>query len=236
MTVPVPGFDDDLTEALVAEAAAVGESVDAFVARAVAARMILERTRRSDPGLERLLARIAESGLSVTAIPRADPPEPLADPARLEALYDTGLLDAAPDAAYDRIVGIAAEALAVPTAAVSLVDHNRQYLFSAVGLSGELEKTRQTSIEESVCRYVVNSGEPLIVEDARSHPLLRDHPTVVADALLSYAGIPLTNDAGKTIGTLCVWDSRPRQWSSGHVQILQDLAGLVRRRIFGSDG
>ena len=234
MTSPVPGFDEWLFGVLTEEAAAAGESVDVFVCRAVAARLLHERTLRGggDPG--ELSSRVAELGLAA-GHPAPDPPStPLYDPARLRALYDTGFLDAAPEAAYDRIVAIAAKALDVPAAAVSLVDHDRQYLFSAFGLTGELEKTRQTPIDQSVCQYVVHSGEPLIVEDARVHPFLKDHPTVVANALLSYAGMPLTNDSDQTIGTLCVWDSQPRQWSSGHVQILNDLAVMVRQRMFGS--
>jgi hypothetical protein len=234
MTSPVPGFDKWLSGVLTEEAAAAGESVEVFVGRAVAARLLQERTLRggSDPG--ELTSRVAELGLA-TGHPATDTRStPLYDPERLRALYDTGLLDADPEAGYDRIVKIAAEALDVPAAAVSLVDHDRQYLFSAVGLTGELEKTRQTPIDQSVCQYVVCSGEPLIVEDARVHPVLKDHPTVVANAILSYAGMPLTNEADQTIGTLCVWDSQPRQWSSGHVQILNDLATMVRQRMFGS--
>jgi hypothetical protein len=234
MNSPVPGFDEWLFGLLSEEAAAVGESVDVFVGRAVAARLLHERTLRggSDPG--ELSNRVAELGLA-TGYPAPDPPStPLYDPERLRALYDTGFLDAPPEAAYDRIVTIAAKALDVPAAAVSLVDHDRQYLFSAFGLTGELERTRQTPIDQSVCRYVVQSGEPLIVEDARVHPVLRDHPTVLANDLLSYAGMPLTNESDQTIGTLCVWDSQPRQWSSGHVQILNDLAVMVRQRMFGS--
>jgi GAF domain-containing protein len=59
---------------------------------------------------------------------------------------------------------------------------------------------------------------------------------VTADLLAAYAGVPLSDAAGHTIGTLCVWDSEPRQWSTGHVQILEDLATLVRDRIFGRAG
>ena len=233
MTSSVPGFTVWLTQALAEESAAAGESVDDFVGRAVAARLIAERGNRDDGALEELVRHVADAGLAGTKSLSAACDSNLDDPERLRALYATGLLDTEPDAAYDRLVGIAAEALAVPTAAVSLVDRDRQFLFSAVGLTGELEKTRQTPIDQSVCQYVVNSGEPLIVEDARVHPLLKDHPTVLAKALLAYAGMPLTDGAGQTIGTLCVWDSQPRQWSSGHVQILHDLAGLVRERVFG---
>jgi hypothetical protein len=233
MTTSVPGFDEWLVKALAEEAAAAGETVDTFVGRAVAARMVAERESREDSRVDDLVRRISEAGLAATD-PLDDACESnLDDPERLRALYSTGLLDAEPDAAYDRLVGIAAEALAVPTAAVSLVDRDRQYLFSAVGLTGELEETRQTPIDQSVCQYVVNSGEPLIVEDARVHPLLKNHPTVLSEALLAYVGMPLTDPSGQTIGTLCVWDSQPRQWSTGHVQILHDLSGLVRERVFG---
>lgn len=235
MTTSVPGFDAQLTRALAEEAALAGESVDTFVGRAVAARLVTERSCRADGGGDDLEEHIASLGLTPRGSNDAECESHLRDPARLRALYATGLLDAEPDAAYDRLVAIAAEALAVPTAVVSLVERDRQFFFSAFGLPGELERTRQTPIEQSVCQYVVNSGEPLVVEDARIHPLLTDHPMVLAEALLAYAGIPLTDGGGRTIGTLCVWDTQPRQWSTGHVQILHDLAGLVRERVFGPE-
>ena len=233
MTSRVPGFDDWLNRTLDDEAETAGESVDAFVARAVAARMIVELTKRGDPALEELLTHIAGLGLAVAEHAAGHAEDSvLNDPDRLRALYDTGLLDAEPDAGYDRIVQMAAEALAVPTAAVSLVDRDRQFLANAVGLTGELAITRQTSIEDSICQYAVGTGEPLIVEDARTHPILKDHPTVTGEFLIAYAGIPLKDSAGHSIGTLCVWDNNPRQWSTGHIQILKDLATIVRERIF----
>lgn len=234
MASRVSGFDDWLNTTLDDEAVRAGESVDAFVARAVAARMVVELTRRGDPALEELLAHVAGLGLAL-AEQAAEHTETsvLNDPDRLRALYDTGLLDAEPDAGYDRIVQMAAEALSVPTAAVSLVDRDRQFLANAIGITGELAITRQTSIEDSVCQYAVSTGEPLIVEDALSHPILKDHPVVAAEALRAYAGIPLKDANGHSIGTLCVWDPNPRQWSTGHIQILKDLATIVRERIFG---
>jgi hypothetical protein len=234
MTSTVGGFDDWMRGALEDEAAKAGESVDAYVARAVAARLILDRTGRAGHGLEELLEHVARLGLDIRPLVADDSPQAvLNDPARLRVLYDTGLLDGTPEAAYDRIVQMAADALAVPTAAVSLVDRDRQFLANAVGLTGELAVTRQTSIEDSVCQYAVMAGEPLIVEDARVHPILKDHPTVTGGFLNAYAGMPLTNSDGLTIGTLCVWDVNPRQWSTGHIEILRDLANLVRERVFG---
>jgi hypothetical protein len=228
MTSTVPAFGEWLQQAIAEEAAIAGESVDVFVARSVAARLRLERTSRGDARLEEFLAKIAEFGLAAPTPPNSV----INDPERLRVLHDTQLLDAESEAAYDRIVEIAAEALAVPAAAVSLVDYNRQFFSSAVGLPPEWAASRQTPLERSICQSIVQAGEPLIVEDARLHPTLKGHLAVLEDSLVAYAGFPLTDPDGHTVGTLCVWDSQPRQWSSGHVQILQDLADLVRRRMF----
>lgn len=237
MVTRVSEFDDELNRILEEEAARVGEPVNLFVARAAAARLIREHTRRDDPQLPALLDTVARQQLALPDEETAPAAEAivnsvLQDPGRLRALYNTGLLDAGPDAGYDRSADIAAKALAAPAAAVSLVDHNRQFLTGLVGLDGEVATTRQTPIERSVCQHAVIAGEPLIVEDARTHPVLKDHPSVLDGTLVAYAGIPLIDNDDHAIGTLCVWDSGPRQWSQGHVLILRDLASLVRERIF----
>jgi len=230
MTVSVPQFDDAVASLLAVEANKAGETVETFIGRAVTARLLQQMANRNDQdALATLLRALDGSGLAPAD---ADMASVIADPARLRALFETGLLDAPRDEAYDRIVAMAADALTVPTAAVSLVDHNRQFLFSTAGITGELARTRETPLERSVCQYVVQSGEPLIVEDAREHPVLRNHPAVTDNTLQSYVGMPLTNAAGHSIGTLCVWDDHPRQWSAGHVQILRDLADFVRDSIF----
>lgn len=237
MVTKVSEFDDDLNRILEEEATRAGEPVNLFVARAAAARLIREYTRRDDPQLPALLDRIAGQRLDFPdelPLPTQEPiiSSVLADPARLRALYNTGLLDAGPDAGFDRLADIASKALAAPAAAVSLVDSNRQYLTGLVGVDGELATTRETPIDRSVCQHAVIAGEPLIVEDARIHPILKDHPAVLDGTLVAYAGIPLIDDSDHAIGTLCVWDSGPRQWSQGHILILRDLARLVRERIF----
>lgn len=230
MATPVPGFDDALSALLDREAARVGESTDAFVSRAVAARLRYHLAEIGDPAANgELLATLADSPPPAVQQSLASP---ILDPARLADLAATGLLDAPRDASYDRIVRLAAESLTAPTAAISLVDTDRQFLFSTYGVTGELEQTRETPMDRSVCQYVVASGEPLIVDDARLHPVLKDHPVVQERALLSYLGIPLKSADGNSIGTLCVWDAAPRQWTTGHVQVLRDLAALVRERIF----
>lgn len=227
----LPGFDEQLDRALRAQAARAGESIDVYVQRAVAARLRNDLESSGDPEhavLLDLLTRIAEN----TATGTVSSLHPvLDDPARLKALRDTGLLDSDADPSYDRIVSMAVQALGVSSAAISLVDDHRQFFKSVIGLP---DGVRETPLDRSVCRYAVAKGEPLVVEDARIHPLLHDHPAVLDGTLVSYAGIPLFAPGGQAIGTVCVWDGRPRQWSTGHMQVLDDLVQLVSERVFAA--
>ena len=144
-------------------------------------------------------------------------------------------MDTVAGPAYDRIAAMAVDALDVPSAGVSLVSDEKQWFCSAAGLSGELAETRTVSMDRSLCQYAVSSGTPLIIEDARVHPTLSEHPIVADGTVVAYAGIPLTDAQGQAIGTLCAWDDKPKQWTTGHVQVLEDLATIVRERIFGDD-
>lgn len=225
------GFDDRLDRALRAQAARAGESIDVYVQRAVAARLRSDLESSGDPEyavLLELLNRIVEN----TATGSVSSLHPvLDDPARLQALRDTGLLDSDADPSYDHIVSMAVEALGVSAAAISLVDDHRQFFKSVLGLPAGV---RETPLSHSMCRYAVATGEPLVVEDARVDPVLHDHPAVTDGMLVSYAGIPLIDPAGLAIGTLCVWDDKPHQWSTSHVQILDDLAHIVSERVFSA--
>jgi GAF domain-containing protein len=225
------GFDDRLDRALRAQAARAGESIEVYVQRAVAARLRSDLESSGDPEyavLLELLNRIVDN----TATGSVSSLHPvLDDPARLQALRDTGLLDSDADPSYDHIVSMAVEALGASAAAISLVDDHRQFFKSVLGLPAGV---RETPLSHSMCRYAVATGEPLVVEDARVDPVLHDHPAVTDGMLVSYAGIPLIDPAGLAIGTLCVWDDKPHQWSTGHVQILDDLAHIVSERVFSA--
>ncbi len=236
MTEVVPGFDDRLTEILGQQAAKAGESVEAYVRRAVVTRLVRELTEDDDSELGTLLRHLEASQLEPVDSSDGESARsgrPLDDPERLRAVEATGLMDSPPDGDYDRLVAMVAEALNVPAAAVSLIDRNRQFIKSGVGLPPELAAARQFPIDQSICQYVIDGGEPLIVEDAFLHATLKDHPAVLGKLARSYMGIPLKDDAGLSVGTLCVWDEKPRKWTIGHQQILQDLAWIVRERIFG---
>lgn len=244
MTDVVPGFDDRLNEIVVQQAEKSGETTEAYIRRAVVTRLVQELTEDDDSDLGRLLRHLKDAqidALGEPATPGETPtpgetlpsPRVLRDPERLKAVEATGLMDSPREDSYDRIVKMVADALMVPSAAVSLIDENRQFYKSAVGLPIELAEAREIGVGQTICQYVIEGGEPLVVEDARLHETLKNHPAVLGNLALSYMGIPLKDDAGHAVGTLCVWDEQPREWTTGHQQILQDLAWIVRERIFG---
>src|SRR6266581_2561985 len=146
------------------------------------------------------------------------------DEARLEALRRTSLLDSPPEEAFDRLTRLATTVLCVPVALVSLVDGDRQFFKSQCGLSEPLASARQTPLTHSFCKHAVGSREPLIVTDARRDPLLGHSPAVLEDGVIAYAGIPLITSDGHALGTFCVVDRRPHDWTEEEIGILRVLA------------
>ena len=139
----------------------------------------------------------------------------------------TGLLESPPEEGIDRLTRLAARLLGAPVALVSVIGDDRVFLKSAVGMPEPWASHRTTPLAYSFCRHVVASGEPLVVEDARRHPLVRSNPAVRELSWISYAGVPLITGDGRTAGALCVIDALPRLWSPRDVALLQDLAASV---------
>jgi GAF domain-containing protein len=233
VTSSLPRFDEPLNRLLEEYARQAGEDVDTYVSRAVASRMVADQTQADSTSLDELLAHLSDAGvLTEAAMPTVS--AVIADPERLRALRATGLLDSPPEEVYDRITRAAAAALDVPFAAMSLIDVDRQFLKSTVGMGGTSPEERQTTLERSVCQYAVANGAPLILEDARTDPVFKNHPAVVDGSLVAYLGIPLADKDGNVVGTLCVFDTKPRLWGTGHVQILGNLAELAAESMFAS--
>jgi GAF domain-containing protein len=152
---------------------------------------------------------------------------------RLAALQRLGVLDTPAEAAFDRLTRMACRLLRAPIGLVSLVDRDRQFFKSCVGLPEPIASERQTPISHSFCKHVVESGKPLIVEDARANPLVQKNPAVELLGISAYAGIPLKTSDGHVIGSFCVIDSRPRTWTYEDVETLQDLASCVMHEVEG---
>jgi formate hydrogenlyase transcriptional activator len=151
--------------------------------------------------------------------------------ARLAALRRTALLDSPPEEAFDRLTRLARSVLNVSASYVSLVDGERQFFKSAVGLSEPWASSRQTPLTHSFCKHAVASGEPFVVSDARENPLVRDNRAVSELGIVAYAGIPLTTPEGHTLGAFCVVDAQPRVWKDEEVEVLRNLAASVMTEI-----
>jgi GAF domain-containing protein len=156
-----------------------------------------------------------------------DDSSPVTDPARLIALHEANLLDTAAEQEFDELTARAAALLRAPIALVSLVDTDRQFFKSAVGLPEPWSAARQTGLAMSVCKHVVRTGAPLAISDTREHEFVREQPKVADAQLIAYAGAPLTTADGHTVGSLCVIDSQRRAWTAEELAALSELAGAV---------
>ena len=158
-------------------------------------------------------------------------PTPLDDAQRLQALRDSGLLDTPAEEEFDRITRLATRILDLPVALVTLVDSDRQFFKSCVGLPEPWASRRETPLSHSFCQYTVTTGAELVIDDARLHPELRHNLAVPDLGVVAYAGIPLVTADGATLGSFCAIDTRPRQWSAQDLATLRDLAGVAASEI-----
>jgi formate hydrogenlyase transcriptional activator len=148
----------------------------------------------------------------------------IGDEGRLEALRRTSLLDSPPEEVFDRLTRMATVVLRVPIALVCLLDRDRHFFKSQCGLGEPLATLRQTPLTYSFCKHAVGSRAPFLVADARRNPLFADHPGYSGPGAIAYAGIPLITSEGHALGTFCVVDERPHEWTEDEIGILQILA------------
>ncbi len=153
--------------------------------------------------------------------------EVLADPTRIAALRATGLLDTPAEQAFDRLGKLAIRFLRVPVCLVSLVEFDRQFFKCCLGLPEPWASRRQTPIHFSFCQHVVCASQPIIIEDARNHPLVRDNPAIQELGVEAYLGIPLQMPDGQVLGSFCAIDHKPRSWSEDDVDVMTNLAASV---------
>ena len=155
----------------------------------------------------------------------------LRDPGRLSALRRTRLLDSPAEPAFDRLSHLAARLVHAPVALVVLVDQDRQFFKSCLGLPEPWASQRETPLSHSFCLHEIASGQPLIIDDARTHPLVCENLAIRDLGVVAYAGIPLITADGHAIGSFCVIDSQPRHWMADDVAILRELAAATMTEI-----
>ena len=155
----------------------------------------------------------------------------LDEPARLSALQRSALLDTPVEERFDRITRLASAVLGVPVAMVSLVDDHRQFFKSQHGLPEPWASRRETPLSHSFCQHVVSHAAPLIVSDAREHPLVRDNPAINEMGVVAYAGIPIQASNGQVLGSFCAIDTLPHAWTESEIDTLRQLGELLRTEL-----
>jgi GAF domain-containing protein len=147
-------------------------------------------------------------------------PIPNNETERLAALKEYYILDTEAEQTYDDITALAAHICQVPMAMISLVDGERQWFKSKVGM-----ERRETPREVAFCAHAILQREPFIVPDAKKDRRFSDNALVTSEPHVRfYVGFPLIDSEGLALGTLCVKDRKPRQLSSAQKQAMQLLA------------
>lgn len=158
-------------------------------------------------------------------------PMPPDDARRVQALADSGALDAAMREPLDRAAQRVADIFDTPLAMVSLVDETRLVWHGAAGLDDEAEAGRESPREASLCGHVVALGRTLVVDDLARDPRFAAHPGLQTAGWRFYAGAPLRTASGAVIGALCVVDRQPRGLNRAERRLLEAMADDLMRTV-----
>ena len=154
-------------------------------------------------------------------------PIPADDLRRVAALRALKILDTPREERFDRITRLLRRLLAAPIAIVNFIDADRQWGKSCVGISNA-----DVPRASSFCAHAILGEAPLVIPDTAREERFAGNPLVVGEPhLRAYAGQPVHDPSGYRIGTLCVADRVPRDWTDADLQTLYALAGWVEVEI-----
>ena len=146
---------------------------------------------------------------------------------RLESLREYAVLDTPAEACFDDLTELAAYICEAPIALISLIDENRQWFKSRIGLDAA-----ETSRDIAFCAHAIQQKELFIVPDATRDARFADNPLVMGEpGIRFYAGAPLITPEGHALGSLCVIDRVPREMHADHQLALRVLSRHVMAQL-----
>ena len=150
-------------------------------------------------------------------------PLPQNEDERLAELLSYDVLDTEAEQLFDDLTALASQICETPIALISLIDPNRQWFKSRVGLDAE-----ETSRDIAFCSHAILQSDVFEIPNATLDPRFHDNPLVTgAPDIRFYAGAPLITPSGHAIGTLCAIDSKPRKLTETQKASLQTLSKSV---------
>jgi excisionase family DNA binding protein len=154
-------------------------------------------------------------------------PFPANEGQRLLALERSGLVDTPPEDSFDRLTWLAARSLDAPVALLTLLTPNRQWFKSHYGL-----ETVETPRSWAFCNHTILQKGIMVAENLAIDERFAENPAVIGElGFRFYAGCPVVDPDGFTLGSLCVIDTRPRTLNDTQKQILANLAALASDEI-----
>jgi len=154
-------------------------------------------------------------------------PRPPDDEVRVRALHELGLLDTGPEERFDRLTRLAARYFGMPVALVNLVDTDRLWAKSCLGIPD-----RRQDRDGSFCAATILADDTLVVADTRADPRFADSPLVTEAGFRFYAGRPLRTPAANRVGTLCMMDTRPHDFGPDDLAVLDDLGRIAESELY----
>jgi GAF domain-containing protein len=145
------------------------------------------------------------------------------DSARLAKLTRTTILDSGVEQAYDDITKLLATALAVPITMVNMLDRERDWFKSCVGV----QQTQSPAVTSFCEAFFTASSDLIVVEDTLLDPRFESHPKVIARPFIRFYAAARLKVHGETLGTLCAYDVHPRKLSHQQLDVLQAMAAAV---------
>lgn len=148
--------------------------------------------------------------------------------ARQAEVDSYAVVDSLQEQAYDDLARLAAEACGVPMALITILDRDRNWFKSRIGV-----QATQATRESAFCEHLVlNPGKVLVVGDALADTRFRGNPMVVGEPHIRfYVGVPLVSASGHTLGAVCAMDVRPRELDANQIETLQFLATQVMKTL-----
>ena len=170
-----------------------------------------------------VISRSAEGGEEERGKTMATPIPIKNEAARVEALHKYAILDTEPEQAFDDLVLLASFVCKTPMAMISLIDEDRQWFKSKVGIS-----VSETPREIAFCATAIQQPDVFVVPDTLKDERYRNNPLVVSEPNVRfYAGAPLIDEDGNALGTICVVDRVPREFVPDQQAALKALSRLV---------